>query len=105
VLRSERVRDSRRLLVISIQRVREHPIAPRIRLRLGAERQRRQVAVAELYRQVGRTDDAAELEDRRKTALGHWTQKLPDSSIQILALESARRPRAQLQKHSSTNGK
>jgi tetratricopeptide (TPR) repeat protein len=39
------------------------------------------VALAELYRQVGRTHDAAELEDRSKAALKHWTQKLPSSSI------------------------
>jgi hypothetical protein len=39
------------------------------------------VALAELYRQVGRTDDAAELEGRSKAALKHWTQKLPNSSI------------------------
>jgi serine/threonine protein kinase len=39
------------------------------------------VALAELYRQVGRTDEAAELEDRSKAALKHWTQKLPNSSI------------------------
>jgi serine/threonine protein kinase/tetratricopeptide (TPR) repeat protein len=39
------------------------------------------VALAELYRQVGRTDEAAELEDRSKAALKLWTQKLPNSSI------------------------
>lgn len=42
------------------------------------------VALAELYRQVGRTDDAAELEDRSKAALKHWTQKLPNSSIVVV---------------------
>jgi serine/threonine protein kinase len=42
------------------------------------------VALAGLYRQVGRTDDAAELDDRSKAALKHWTQKLPNSSIVVV---------------------
>lgn len=42
------------------------------------------VALAELYRQVGRTDDAAELEDRSKAALKHWTQKLPKVPLSSL---------------------
>jgi tetratricopeptide (TPR) repeat protein len=36
------------------------------------------VALAELLRQVGRTDEAAELEARSKAGLKLWTQKLPN---------------------------
>ena len=45
---------------------------------------RTRVALAELYRRVGRADDAAEMEDRSKAALKHWTQKLPNSSIVVV---------------------
>jgi serine/threonine protein kinase/tetratricopeptide (TPR) repeat protein len=38
------------------------------------------VALAELYRQLGSTDHAVELENRSKAALNHWTEKLPDNS-------------------------
>ncbi len=39
------------------------------------------VALAELLRQVGRTDEAAELEARSKAGLKLWTQKLPDYPV------------------------
>ena len=36
------------------------------------------MALAELLRQVGRTDEASELETRSKAALKLWTQRLPN---------------------------
>jgi serine/threonine protein kinase len=39
------------------------------------------VALAALLRQVGRTDEAAELEARSKAGLKLWTQKLPNYSL------------------------
>jgi serine/threonine protein kinase/tetratricopeptide (TPR) repeat protein len=39
------------------------------------------VALAELYRQVGRTDDAAQLDARSRKILENWAQKLPNGSL------------------------
>lgn len=41
------------------------------------------VALAELFRQVGRADEAAELEARSQATLQHWKQKLPNSPVDL----------------------
>jgi serine/threonine protein kinase/tetratricopeptide (TPR) repeat protein len=63
------------------------------------------VVLAELYRQVGRTDDAVNLEDRSKAALKHWTQKLPNSPTAVVRQAFLRAPLADLPRLASNDGK
>ncbi|MGA8489803.1 MAG: protein kinase [Terriglobales bacterium] len=63
------------------------------------------MALAELYRQMGRTDDAVELEDRSKAALKHWTQKLPNSSLVVVRQAFLEARLAVLPPLASSNGK
>jgi tetratricopeptide (TPR) repeat protein len=63
------------------------------------------VILAKLYKQVGRTDDVAELEDRSKAALKHWTQKLPNSSTVVVRQAFLEATLAGLPPLASSNGK
>ena len=63
------------------------------------------VALAELYRHVGRTDDATELDARSRAILKQWMQKLPSSSTVVVRQAFLEATLAGLPPLASTNGK